>query len=199
MLINEDGTKFRRGSGEWKSVDGQDKLLLEALTVQHEMDFLCGSYEPHLYFWELTEYASKFLLTGALIFVEQASVSHTFVSLVIRFFFFALVKDVGPYKEDAADRLKMLSESQLFVTLLCSLMLQVDLCEQLISRAVIDTILVTVNVFAMPIVLGLIIMGALGKKNTQSGEVTLRADLAKRAGIFEVEMGDVNPLHNSAA
>ena len=115
------------------------------------------------------------------------------------FFFFVLVTDFGPYKEDAADRLKMLSESQLFVTLLCSLMLQVDLCEQLISRAVIDTILVTVNVFAMPIVLGLIIMGALGKKNTQSGEVTLRADLAKRAGIFEVEMGDVNPLHNSAA
>jgi len=75
------------------------------------------------------------------------------------FFFFVLVTDFGPYKEDAADRLKMLSESQLFVALLCSLMLQVDLSEQLISRGVIDTILVTVNVFAMPIVFGLIVKG----------------------------------------
>ena len=197
--VNEDATKYRHGGGEWQAVEGKDKQLGEALEVQHQMEFLVGSYEQRFFWRELVEHGRKFLLTGALFFSEQSSVSQTFFGMLISFFFFALVSNRQPYMEQAADNLKMLSETQLFVTLLCSLMLQTDLSEQVVSRSVIDKVLVTVNVFAMPIVLGLIIMGALGKKNTQSGEVTLRADLAKRAGIFEVEMGDVNPLHNSAA
>ena len=36
------------------------------------------------------------------------------------------------------------------------------------------------------------------KKERKSGEATLRADLAKRSGKFEVEMGDVNPLADTA-
>ena len=42
------GTKYRRNNGDWESVDGEDAMLLEALTVQHEMDFLCGSYDSQL-------------------------------------------------------------------------------------------------------------------------------------------------------
>ena len=141
----------------------------------------------------------KFLLTGALIFAEQSSVSQTFIGMIISFFFFALVSDTMPYQEDAADRLKMFSETQLFLTLLCSLMLQTDLSEQVVSRDVIDTVLVTVNVFAMPAVLVLLVMGAIGKKARKSGQATMRADLAKRSAKREIEMGDINPLANSAA
>ena len=197
--VNEDATQFRHGGGEWKAVEGNDKKLGEALDVQHQMEFLCGSYEQRFFYWELVEYGRKFLLTGALIFAEQSSVSQTFFGMLISFFFFALVSNRQPYKEQAADNLKMLSETQLFVTLLCSLMLQTDLSEQVVSRSVIDKVLVTVNVFAMPIVLGLIVMGALGKKARKSGEATLRADLTKRSGKTEVEMGDINPLADPSA
>ena len=197
--VNEDATKYRHGGGEWQAVEGKDKQLGEALEVQHQMEFLVGSYEQKFFWWELVEYGRKFLLTGALIFAEQSSVSQTFIGMIISFFFFALVSDTMPYQEDAADRLKMFSETQLFLTLLCSLMLQTDLSEQVVSRDVIDTVLVAVNVFAMPVVLVLLVMGALGKKARKSGQATLRADLAKRSGKREIEMGDVNPLANSAA
>jgi len=199
--VNEDATKYRHGGGEWQAVEGKDKQLGEALEVQHQMEFLVGSYEQKFFWWELVEYGRKFLLTGALIFAEQSSVSQTFFGMVLSFFFFALVTDAAPYVEDAADRLKMFSETQLFLTLLCSLMLQTDLSEQVVSRDVIDTVLVAVNVFAMPVVLVLLVMGALGKKARKSGQATLRADLAKRsaAAKAEIEMGDINPLANSAA
>ena len=197
--VNEDATEYRHGSGKWQAAEGNDEQLSEALEVQYQMDFLVGSYEPKFFYWELVEYGRKFLLIGALIFAEQSSVSQTFFGMVLSFFCFALVTDAQPYVEDAADRLKMFSESQLFLTLLCSLVLQTDLSEQVVSCDEIDTILVTVNVFAMSIVLGLIVLGALGKKALKSGLATLRADLAKRSGKSEVEMGDVNPLADSAA
>ena len=197
--VNEDATEYRHGSGKWQAAEGNDEQLSEALEVQYQMDFLVGSYEPKFFYWELVEYGRKFLLIGALIFAEQSSVSQTFFGMVLSFFCFALVTDAQPYVEDAADRLKMFSEMQLFLTLLCSLMLQTDLSEQVVSRDVIDTVLVAVNVFAMPVVLGRLVMGALGKKARTSGQATLRADLAKRSGKREIEMGDVNPLANSAA
>jgi len=190
--VNEDATEYRHGGGEWQAVEGNDKKLGEALEVQHQMEFLVGSHEQRFFWWELVEYGRKFLLTGALIFAEQSSVSQTFIGMIISFFFFALVSDTMPYQEDAADRLKMFSESQLFVTLLCSLMLQTDLSEKFINRDVIDATLVTVNVFAMPIVLGLLVMGMLGKKARKSGQATLRTRLSasRERSDTEVEMGE---------
>ena len=119
----------------------------------------------------------------------------------ISFFFFALVSNRQPYMEQAADNLKMFSETQLFFTLLCSLMLQTDLSEQLVTRDVVDAVLVAVNAIAMPFVLVLTIVAAITKKERKSGDKTLRENLAAgraRAGT-EVEMGESpNPLADVA-
>jgi len=199
--VNEDATEYRHGSGAWHAVDGDEDKLSDVLEVQHQMDFLCGSYERRFFWWELVEYGRKFLLTGALIFVEQESVSQTFIGMSISFFFFALVSNRQPYMEQAADNLKMFSETQLFFTLLCSLMLQTDLSEQLVSRDVVDAVLVAVNAIAMPFVLVLAIVAAIAKKERKSGDKTLRENLAAgraRAGT-EVEMGESsNPLADVA-
>ena len=88
--VNEDATEYRHGSGAWHAVDGDEDKLSDVLEVQHQMDFLCGSYERRFFWWELVEYGRKFLLTGALIFVEQESVSQTFIGMSISFFFFAV-------------------------------------------------------------------------------------------------------------
>lgn len=64
ILVNEDVTEFRYGIKPWQSIDGQEKIVLTALEVQHKYEFLTGSYEPHMWYWELVEYARKFLLTG---------------------------------------------------------------------------------------------------------------------------------------
>ena len=82
-----------------------------------------------------------------------------------------------------------------------SLMLQTDLSEQLISRDVVDAVLVAVNAIAMPFVLVLTIVAAITKKERKSGDKTLRENLAAgraRAGT-EVEMGESpNPLADVA-
>ena len=150
--VNEEATKFRHGTGEWEPTDGQEEMLAKALHTQDEMEFLVGSYEPRIFWWELVEYARKFLLTGALMFAERETVSQVFIGLIISFFYFALVTTKGPYAEDLADRLKMGSEMQLFVTLLCSLCLMpmVSMDGEWISKTAIDYILVVVNAVAMP-------------------------------------------------
>jgi hypothetical protein len=80
-------------------------------------------------------------------------------------------------------------------------MLQTDLSEQLISRDVVDAVLVAVNAIAMPFVLVLAIVAAIAKKERKSGDKTLRENLAAgraRAGT-EVEMGESsNPLADVA-
>ena len=169
------------------------------------MDFLVGSYEPAFFWWELAEYLRKFLLTGALVFAEQASVSLCFLGLLISFFYYAAVTDKGPYREDESDRLKMVSEMQHFVTLLCILCLMpnVSLTGEALDRGTIDIIKIGTNAVAMPVVLLLTIRHSASKKPCESGEEELRRRLSGAAATFAsaetsiemVEKGEMdNPL-----
>jgi len=196
ISVNEDGVEYKHGDGEWQPVDSDEDKLNDALKTQHHFEFLVGSYVPRYFFWEIVEYLRKFILTGALIFVQQESSSQIYVGMLVSFFFFALVTTFQPYKEVSLDWLKMISEAQIFVTLLSSMMLlTADLNNEAIDSDSIDDILVFVNVVAVPLVLVLTVIAQWTKKTRKDGEATLRASLATRYTRVEIEMGEVsNPI-----
>jgi len=174
--MDEETLYFRTGLGEWQNSNGQEDFIVEVETTQHQFDFLVGSYEPHIFWWELVEYLRKFLLTGALIAVEPKSASQIFVGILISFFYFSVVCSKGPYKDDSADVLKMLSETQLFITLLCSLMLlpTLDLTGEYIGKNTVDNLLLVANVIAMPVILCLILRKHFNRKRSKAEKLMLR-------------------------
>ena len=100
-LIGKDAHRFRSATKQW----GRDEDLLDEHEDEHskideqkwykgdreKFSFLVSQYEPHFYWFELTEFARKFLLAGALIFCKAGSISQTFFGLITSLSFLLVV------------------------------------------------------------------------------------------------------------
>eukprot|EP01051_Picozoa_sp_SAG22_P010826 SAG22_NODE_996_length_6115_cov_59.761303_1_plen_1780_part_01 len=124
-----------------------------------EFEFLCKSFEPEYYYFELVIFAKKFLLSGALVFVSPGSSTQLYVALVISFFFFALLCRSMPYKKAKTDRVAVVAEANLFFTILCLLMLKLNLAGEFFTTDFYDKALVASNGLASiaPLTIGILI------------------------------------------
>ena len=85
--------------------------------AKEKFKFLAGSYTPECYWFEIAEFARKFVLTGALALIGQpGSPGQTFVGLVLSFFYQMLVANKLPLKEAKQNTLKICAETQVFPT-----------------------------------------------------------------------------------
>ena len=108
-----------------------------------QLDFLLGDYRPELFWFEMVEFVKKFLLTGALVFAEQGSLTQMALGMFIGFFSFALVAAYQPYAVDLANKFKLINEANLFLTMLCLMCLRFDalLLNELFSSSTYDLIM----------------------------------------------------------
>eukprot|EP01046_Picozoa_sp_COSAG06_P023440 COSAG06_NODE_1862_length_8199_cov_7.440741_2_plen_2345_part_00 len=120
----------------------------DAKRVLERFSFLCQTYEPQFYYWEIVTYVKKLLLAGILIFVEPGSTTQLFCGCFTSFFFFAALARATPYKSSKTDRVALISEANLFVTLLCLLMMKINLVGELLSRSFYDSLLFYSNIAA---------------------------------------------------
>eukprot|EP01043_Picozoa_sp_COSAG02_P039016 COSAG02_NODE_3050_length_7468_cov_9.831049_2_plen_1492_part_00 len=111
-----------------------------------EYRFLVRAYEPRYFWYELVHYAKKFVLSGVLVFASPGSTAQLYVGLLVSFYFFALLARCTPYKNDKTDRTALIVEANLFFTLLCLLMLKVNLTGEWLAREFYDTVLAGSNV-----------------------------------------------------
>ena len=109
--------------------------------------------------FELVNYLKKFILAGVLVFVEPGSASQLWTGLVISFFFFALLCRTMPYKIDKTDRVAVVAEANLFFTVLCLLMLKLNLAGEYFTDEFYDAAIVASNSIAivLPLVIGVVL------------------------------------------
>ena len=69
-----------------------------------ELKFLVRAYEPAYFWFELINYAKKFILSGVLVFAGPGSTAQLYVGLIASFFFFAILARTMPYKNAKTDR-----------------------------------------------------------------------------------------------
>jgi hypothetical protein len=111
-----------------------------------EYHFLVRAYEPRCYWYELVHYGKKFVLSGVLVFAGPGSTAQLYVGLVVSFYFFALLARCTPYKNSKTDRTAVIVEANLFFTLLCLLMLKMNLTGEWLRREFYDAALASSNV-----------------------------------------------------
>jgi hypothetical protein len=87
-------------------------------------NFLIGDYKPEFWYWEVVELLRKLMLSGILSLVGRGSIAQATLGTTITFVFFALHLRVMPYKSVTLNFTKAVSEVQLFVVLLMSVLLQ---------------------------------------------------------------------------
>eukprot|EP01045_Picozoa_sp_COSAG04_P011113 COSAG04_NODE_707_length_10916_cov_5.167052_2_plen_767_part_00 len=105
--------------------------------------------------FELVNYLKKFILAGVLVFVDPGSATQLCTALVISFFFFALLCRTLPYKVLKTDRVAVVAEANLFLTVLCLLMLKINLAGELFNTSFYDSAIVIVNGVATVLPVGI--------------------------------------------
>eukprot|EP01045_Picozoa_sp_COSAG04_P002465 COSAG04_NODE_90_length_26856_cov_18.273723_21_plen_289_part_00 len=109
--------------------------------------------------FELVNYLKKFILAGVLVFVEPGSASQLYVGLVVSFVFFALLCGTMPYRIGKTNRVAVAAEANLFFTMLCLLMLKLNLAGEWLAVGYFDTAIVASNAIAvvLPLAIGVVL------------------------------------------
>lgn len=115
--------------------------------------------QSRYYWYEIVNYAKKFILSGVLVFAEPGSTAQLYVGLIVSFYFFALLARTTPYKNPKTDRTAVIVEANLFFTLLCLLMMKINLTGEWLGQGFYDSALASSNVVAaiIPTVIAVVI------------------------------------------
>ena len=108
---------------------------------KEDLQFLVRAFEPRFYWFGLVEYLKKFLLAGILVFMEPGSTAQLYVGISLSFLFFACVARTMPYQVAKTDRVAIVAEANLFFTMLCLLMVKVNLAGEFLDAGFYDAAL----------------------------------------------------------
>jgi hypothetical protein len=191
--------------GKWTYYTQKFKMSEEA---DEKLSFLAKEFEGEYCWFEVVEYTKKLMMTGVLMKAEQGSSTQIFFGLLISFVYFALVVRTMPYRSIRTDIIRVAGELQLFFTMLCTLMLRLDLHEEFMTRERVSTLLIVVNFVMTPIPFGidifirirdflrdgrqlLVVLKGAGLKNEGWMQQIFRADTAKHIGELTKDMGEL--------
>ena len=93
--------------------------------VRLSFGFCVDDYRPGCYWFEPVDMLRKLALSGLLQFVEPGTAAQVFFGCVLAFCSFGMQLWLQPYREAEANRLKMLVDTQIFLTFLLSFILRV--------------------------------------------------------------------------
>ena len=105
----------------WKE---KDDILNEDEDTLQKFDFALGDYNTRHWYWEVIELSRKLILTGFISVFQRGSIAQTVVATLLSFFFFAFTLREQPFAARHLNIIKVATEIQLFVILLCCVVLQ---------------------------------------------------------------------------
>ena len=173
------------------SVSSSPQELLERrIRIQH-LEILYGSYQSHLWWWELVETLHRLTLTGVLILIRQGSVIQVIVGIAISLLFLNLCDRFKPYTDKNLQAAKTLSHWQIFAVFELALLLKTDF--DAVDGTTVGAFLI-VAVFAnviVDIIRGVFILcasGDSGYDDTRQSEILQRhqrQELELKSGITQ--------------
>merc|ERR1711865_955698 len=131
-----------------------------------EFSVLYDAYSPEVWYGQSVSYLRKFMLVGAIMFLAPGSTSQTAVAFCIAYFSMISHIKFAPFADIAVNRMQLISELTLVLTLFCGLGLQVHFCkeEQGTSKMIITGSLVLINVLASVLVIYLMVQNMVRAK-----------------------------------
>jgi len=105
----------------WKE---KDDILNEDDDTLQKFGFALGDYNTRHWYWEVVELSRKLILTGFISVFQRGSIAQTVVATLLSFFFFAFSLREQPFAARHLNVIKVATEIQLFVVLLCCVVLQ---------------------------------------------------------------------------
>jgi hypothetical protein len=102
----------------------KDSILSEDADTLQKFDFALGDYNTRHWYWEAIELFRKLILTGFISVFQRGSIAQTVVATLLSFFFFALTLREQPFAARHLNIIKVTTEIQLFIILLCCVVLQ---------------------------------------------------------------------------
>jgi hypothetical protein len=89
--------------------------------------FMTRDYRASCFWFEVLEFGKKFVLTGALMRADAGSNTQLLIGMLVSLVFFAIVVRKMPFKSSLHNFIRATTEITLFVTLLCLLVLRLDM------------------------------------------------------------------------
>ena len=129
-------------------------ILSEDEDVLAKFGFALGDYNIRHWYWEVLELGRKLMLSGLIGLFQRGSIAQTVLATLVSFFFFAVTVRAQPFQSRHLNLIKVMSETQLFVILLCCVVLQTNeqgFATEVITEEDYGTIQVVATVMALPI------------------------------------------------
>jgi hypothetical protein len=164
--------------------------------------FVIGDYKKDYYYWEVVELSRKLMLSGLLGFVRRGSVAQSVAGTLIAFVFFALAFHHRPFKSMTLNRIKFISEFQVFGVLLISVVLQTygtDINTELLTEKIYGQILVVITVMMLPVTVYFVVKNIVDLRAV-SKELSDKAEIAEAERLVEKAAFDsMTPEEQNAA
>ena len=158
--------------------DAQEGIQNDDKAALQEFDFMIGDYKKTHWYWEIAELGRKLVLSGVLGLVGRGTVAQVMCATVVAFFYFAMVFHQRPYKSEALNMIKIVSEVQIFGVLIICCVLQTydnDFSRETVSIDDWGIILTVLTMSIIPVAVLVVYMSA-----TEAGGVSAALALLPR-------------------
>eukprot|EP00793_Prasinoderma_coloniale_P001476 PRCOL_00003280-RA len=170
----------------------------EALAIRH-CGQLFASYHTRCWYWELVEMIRKFVLTGALVFVDAGGSGQVAVGLLVACVFLVANVAFSPHADNAVDFSAQTALVEIALILFAGLLVKVETVGGTNDRLVIGALLVITSgiVFAMPVLSAVLTHGAAVRRAARAKLSKLRSarvarSASQKAGEGEEDEGKVD-------
>ena len=155
------------------------------------MEFLFDNYKPEFWYFKIVVTVLRLLLTGILGLIEPGSSTQLTVGMLISFAAIMMMMGLRPYESNHGNNLSVLSFIQIFLVMLCGLVLKSqDLASsKSFDKENLSYVLITVNVLVvvMAIILAVLEFNRKGHADYSSSNVIA---LAKRGMDSQLSRGE---------
>lgn len=139
LFITTVGEPLRASNEAWWHGDRQ------------KLQFLVGSFRENCYWFEIVEFTQKLILAGLLVFFPQGSLTQMYFAMLIAIVMLTISAILQPFTDSGTNMLKITVQLNLVITLLCMIMLQVELGAEILSKSILDAVLVCSNLLLAPL------------------------------------------------
>lgn len=138
----------------------------EDSAFQAQFTVLYDAYCMQFWYGQTVSYFRKFVLIGSIMFLSPGSTTQTAIAFCLAYFSMISHIKTAPYCDTAVNRMQMISELTLVLTLFCGLGLQVHFCkeEHGTSKMVLTGCLVVTNILAAVLVVYLMVQYMIKSK-----------------------------------
>jgi hypothetical protein len=121
---NQDQQKQEIGTND--QIAKTDKAPNQPLVYLEAIQFLCSSYKPQFWWWEILETTQRLLLTGILVLIAQGSALQIVIGALMTICFLYLYARYEPFQDEFVLAIKIISYWQLFFVFWIALLIKAD-------------------------------------------------------------------------